>query len=111
MRTGYLASLVFALLTSLSISTNATSSPKFEAGTITSTPEVSPKVQSAKIDLNKADAAALQRDLIGIGEKKAQEIISYRDINGPYRSVDELLEVKGIGKVILEKNRERLLVN
>lgn len=44
-------------------------------------------------------------------EAKAQAIVAYRDINGPFASVDELLEVKGIGKAILDRNREKLEVN
>nr|WP_314527734.1 helix-hairpin-helix domain-containing protein [uncultured Pseudomonas sp.] len=111
MRTGYLSSLVFALLTSLSISANAAPAPKAETGAPTAAQQVAPKPQAVKVDLNKADAATLQRDLVGIGEAKAQEIVAYRDMNGPFAAVDELLEVKGIGKAILDKNRERLVVN
>ena len=42
---------------------------------------------------------------------KAQAIIDHRNTNGPFASVDELLEVKGIGAAILEKNRDRMSVN
>lgn len=111
MRTGYLSSLVFALLTSISLSTNAAPAPKAEASVTPATQEASSKPQAVRVDLNKADATTLQRDLVGIGEAKAQEIVAYRDMNGPFSAVDELLEVKGIGKAILDKNRERLVVN
>lgn len=57
------------------------------------------------IDLNAADAYDLQR-LPGIGEKRAQNIIAYREEHGPFRAVDELTEVSGIGPVILENLRE-----
>lgn len=73
--------------------------------------EVSPKAQSGKVDLNQADAPTLQRELSGVGEAKAKAIVAYREGNGPFASVDELLEVKGIGKAILDKNREKLEVN
>ncbi|VVP59575.1 hypothetical protein PS843_05967 [Pseudomonas fluorescens] len=73
--------------------------------------EVAPKVQSEKVDLNQADASTLQRELSGIGEAKAKAIVAYRESNGSFASVDELLEVKGIGKAILDKNREKLEVN
>ncbi|MNW21451.1 ComE operon protein 1 [compost metagenome] len=53
----------------------------------------------------------LQRELSGVGEAKAKAIVAYREGNGPFASVDELLEVKGIGKAILDKNREKLEVN
>jgi competence protein ComEA len=73
--------------------------------------EVSSSTQSAKIDLNAADAPTLQRELSGVGEAKAKAIVAYRETNGPFASIDELLEVKGIGKAILDKNREKLEVN
>ena len=57
------------------------------------------------IDLNTADIYDLQR-LPGIGEKRAQDIITYREEHGPFRTADELTEVSGIGPVILENLRE-----
>jgi len=48
--------------------------------------------------------------LSGIGAGKAQAIVAHRESNGAFTSVDELLEVKGIGKSLLDKNRERLTV-
>ena len=111
MRTGYFYSLVFALLTSASIAAIAAPTAKPEAGNAPVVLEVSPKAQSGKIDLNQADAPTLQRELSGVGEAKAKAIVTYRESNGPFASVDELLEVKGIGKAILDKNREKLEVN
>lgn len=96
---------------SLSICTIAGQAPKAEAGSPTATQEIAPNPQAVKVDLNTADATTLQRHLVGIGEAKAQEIVAYRDMNGPFAAVDELLEVKGIGKAILDKNRDRLVVN
>jgi len=57
------------------------------------------------IDVNTADAYDLRR-LPGIGEKRARDIIAYREEHGPFRTVDELTEVSGIGPVILEGLRE-----
>jgi competence protein ComEA len=111
MRTGYFYSLVFALLTSASIAAIAAPAAKPEAGNAPLVLEVSPKAQSGKVDLNQADAPTLQRELSGVGEAKAKAIVAYREGNGPFASVDELLEVKGIGKAILDKNREKLEVN
>jgi len=111
MRTGYFYSLVFALLTSASIAAIAAPTAKPEAGNPPLVLEVSPKTQSGKVDLNQADAPTLQRELSGVGEAKAKAIVAYREGNGPFASVDELLEVKGIGKAILDKNREKLEVN
>lgn len=56
------------------------------------------------LDLNTADLAALQT-LPGIGEVKAQAIIDWRDQNGLFTSVDDLLSVTGIGPVTVEALR------
>ncbi|VVN11172.1 ComEA family DNA-binding protein [Pseudomonas fluorescens] len=111
MRTGYFYSLVFALLTSVSIAAVAAPAVKPEAGNAPQVQQMSPEAQSGKVDLNKADAPTLQSELSGIGEAKAKAIVAYRESNGAFSSVDELLEVKGIGKALLDKNREKLVVN
>ncbi|EGH21994.1 helix-hairpin-helix repeat-containing competence protein ComEA, partial [Pseudomonas amygdali pv. mori str. 301020] len=53
----------------------------------------------------------LQKELAGIEKNKADAIVAYRDANGEFTSVDELIEVKGIGKAILERNREKLAID
>lgn len=68
-------------------------------------------VPGAMLDLNKADAATLQSQLSGIGKTKAEAIVAYREEHGDFASVDELLEIKGIGKALLDRNREKLKVN
>ena len=57
------------------------------------------------IDLNAADVYELQR-LPGIGEARAQDIVAYREEHGPFQSVDELDNVKGIGEGILAGLRD-----
>ncbi|UZE10317.1 ComEA family DNA-binding protein [Pseudomonas sp. B21-053] len=111
MRTGYFSSLVFALLTSASIAAIAAPATKPEAVNAPLVMDATAKAQGEKIDLNGADAPTLQRELAGVGEAKAKAIVAYRDTNGPFASVDELLEVKGIGKAILDRNRDKLEVN
>jgi competence protein ComEA len=111
MRTGFISSLVFALLTTLSAAGLAAPVATSEGATAPMAQEVSTKEQSGKLDLNAADAPTLQRELSGVGEAKAKAIVAYRESNGPFASIDELLEVKGIGKAILDKNREKLEVN
>lgn len=61
------------------------------------------------VNLNVADAAALQT-LPGVGPALAARIIAWRDENGPFRSVDELLAVSGIGDKTLEGFRELVTV-
>lgn len=60
-----------------------------------------------KISLNTASVTELQQ-LNGVGEKKAQAILQYRQQNGKFKSIDELKNVKGIGPKLLEKNKSRL---
>ena len=110
MQNTYLTSLIFAFLTSLSVTTIAAPSIKPEAPAPIAT-QMSKAEQSAKVNLNAADAETLRRDLFGIGAAKAKAIVAYRESNGPFTAVDELLEVKGIGKALLEKNRERIVIN
>ena len=57
------------------------------------------------IDINTADAQTLATGLTGVGETKARAIVAYRDQNGPFKSPDDLKQVKGIGDRILELNR------
>lgn len=66
---------------------------------------------AASINLNTADAATLSQALTGIGASKAEAIVAHREARGPFTSVDDLLEVKGIGSATLEKNRARLTVD
>lgn len=67
--------------------------------------------QYSQVDINKADAAAIAAALDGIGLVKAEEIVAYRTMFGEFRTVDELLEVPGIGEVTLEKNRSKILIS
>ncbi|MEZ5501184.1 MAG: ComEA family DNA-binding protein [Halioglobus sp.] len=60
----------------------------------------------AKVNINTADASTLAAHLKGVGEARATEIVRYREAYGPFASVEELTEVKGIGKSTLEMNRE-----
>ena len=62
----------------------------------------------AAVNINKADAAALASGLTGVGTARAEEIVRYREAYGPFKSVDELTEVKGIGKSTLDQNRARI---
>lgn len=107
MQKHYLSSLLFAVLAATSLAVSAAETPK-------AAPAKAEAVQVAevgKVNLNTADASTLQRELNGIGEIKAKAIVAYREAHGPFISVDELLEVKGIGESILAKNRDKLSVN
>lgn len=61
------------------------------------------------VNLNTASAAELS-DLKGIGQVKAQGIVAYREKNGPFKSVDDLRQVSGIGEKLLENLRPHVTV-
>lgn len=65
--------------------------------------------QSGRININRAEADEL-RSLPGIGEAKASAIIRYREENGDFKSVDELINVSGISEKILESIRNDITV-
>lgn len=60
------------------------------------------------VDINSASAEEIATKLVGVGLVKARAIIAYRDEFGPFRVLDQLTEVKGIGDRTLELNRDRL---
>ena len=66
---------------------------------------------AAPINVNTADAAAIADALSGIGPRIGAAIVEYREANGPFSSVDDLLNVKGVGPKILEKNRADILLD
>ena len=63
------------------------------------------------VDINRAGAEELAEKLSGIGPAKSQAIVDYRESHGPFKTVDELINVKGIGPRTLEKNRPQLTVS
>lgn len=62
------------------------------------------------VDINSADAAALAQALKGVGPAKAEAIVAFREKNGPFNSVDDLVLVQGIGEKTLEMNRDQVMV-
>src|SRR5688572_955980 len=62
-------------------------------------------VQAEPINVNTADATALAKALNGIGPAKAKAIVSYREKNGPFKSVEQLAMVEGITQKLIDRNR------
>lgn len=67
-------------------------------------------VAGEPVDINTADAMVLAEAIKGVGAKKAQAIVAYREQHGPFSSVDELTQVRGIGQKTIEDSRENLTV-
>lgn len=104
MRTFLLPSLVLALATAF------TTVPAMAADTAGAA-KTAAMATMAKVNLNTADQDTLQRELTGIGSAKAAAIVAHRESRGAFTSVDELLEVQGIGKSLVDKNRDRLIIS
>ena len=64
---------------------------------------------SGPIDINTADEATLQ-SLQSIGAVKAKAIVAYRQQNGPFKSVDDLKKVSGIGDTLLAQLKDQVTV-
>ncbi|AUJ27512.1 competence protein [Lactobacillus helveticus] len=87
--------------TGTSTSTNSTST--------SSNSSASNQESGEKVNLNTADVAGLQK-LTGIGEKKAEQIIAYREQNGPFKKVEDLMQVSGIGEKTFASLKDQLTV-
>ena len=63
------------------------------------------------VNINEADAKTLSKMLDGVGMRKAQDIIAYREKNGRFFLAEELSAVKGIGRTTVMKNEGKIVVN
>lgn len=62
------------------------------------------------VNVNTASAETISEELTGVGLSKAQAIVEYRQQHGPFESVEELADVKGIGQRTLELNENNILL-
>ena len=72
---------------------------------------VNPLLATEPVDINSADATALADAIDGVGMKRAQAIIDYRTMHGPFKNVEELANVRGIGERTVTQSRERLVAH
>lgn len=59
---------------------------------------------ATKVSINHASAEQLAQALNGVGLKKAQAIVSYREEYGPFKTLDDLKQVPGMGSALVERN-------
>lgn len=64
--------------------------------------------QSGQVSINQATAEELSAVMNGVGLKKAQSIVSYREQYGPFTQIEQLKEVPGIGNALVERNLNKL---
>lgn len=84
--------------------------PSFAEGVAKTTAAAS--VQSGPVNINTADAKTItDAHMKGIGKKRAEAIVAYRTQHGPFKSVDDLKNIKGLSQKVIDKNRDRLSVN
>jgi competence protein ComEA len=76
----------------------------------TKAPEAVKAVENdgARVSINTASAEALAQAMNGVGLKKAQAIVSYREEYGPFKTVDDLKQVPGMGSSLVERNLSHL---
>ena len=65
---------------------------------------------AAPVNINQADATEIAAALNGIGLKKAEAIVAYRDQYGAFTSIEQLVEVKGIGEKMVSKIQQDILL-
>lgn len=65
---------------------------------------------ASPLDINTATAAEFAAVMSGVGSKKAEAIIAYRDANGRFDTVEALTKVKGIGDILIDRNRDLIRV-
>ena len=63
------------------------------------------------VNVNEADAKAIAGALVGVGVRRAQAIVDYRDQYGRFYSAEELTVVKGFGQATVEENLSRYTLN
>ena len=70
---------------------------------------VNPLMATEPVDINSADVATLAATIDGVGMKRAQAIVDYRTMHGPFRSVEDLANVRGIGTRTISLSRDKLV--
>jgi competence protein ComEA len=62
------------------------------------------------VNINTASAEEIAATLTGVGLSKAEEIVRYREANGAFADIDELVNVKGVGLKTVDQNRDKITI-
>jgi competence protein ComEA len=82
-----------------------------QSGVAQQAPENDPVVVAVpQVNINEADADTIASILVGVGASRATAIVQYREEHGRFTSLEQLLEVKGIGESTLMNNRDKILI-
>ncbi|KAA0762540.1 helix-hairpin-helix domain-containing protein [Bacillus sp. SH5-2] len=68
-----------------------------------------PSREEGKIQINSASKEQLEK-ITGIGSRKAESILKYREEHGPFQKIEDLLEIDGIGAKSLEKIKDQIII-
>ena len=66
--------------------------------------------ENMTVNINTATAEQLAEVLTGIGEARAEAIVTYREEHGEFKHIDELVNVRGVGLATVDRNRDRILL-
>ena len=72
---------------------------------------LNPLLATQPVNINSADATALADATDDVGTKRAQAIIDYRAMHGPFTNVEELANGRGSGERTVTQSRERLVAH
>jgi competence protein ComEA len=65
-------------------------------------------VWAGPVDINKADAGTIAKELTGAGKTRSQAIVAYREKNGAFKNANDLIKVRGVGAKFIEKNKANI---
>jgi len=97
-----------ALLLSLGFGVATAASSEISPGAGSELAEVTADIKI--VNINEADAETIAKQLVGVGMRRAEAIVEYRETYGPFYSAEELKVVKGIGRATVERNRDRIRI-
>ncbi|MEI2603725.1 helix-hairpin-helix domain-containing protein [Erwinia aphidicola] len=103
-RTLQALSLALAIGITLPVAVSAAAPKEAAAGVKTAPLDKGTAESAGQVSINSASAQELAAALNGVGLKKAESIVSYREKYGPFTQLDQLKEVPGMGNTLVERN-------